>query len=140
MSPSPQANTSYVTSHNGEFGNAITGVLGTGLIEITALTTLIGSNTAEQLALGNRGATGLAWMVMSTFGTLSVIKACVAASTPSWLRETLGVRNAMTDAAVGLSLDLSSVYMDMVRRNLGEAIGVTCERRRVSDSSPYLGY
>jgi hypothetical protein len=70
---------------------------------------------------------------MSTFGSLSVLKACVAASTPNWLRETLGVRNATTDAAVGLSLNLSSIYMDredMARKNLKSAVGVTCERRK----------
>src|SRR5262245_24938959 len=68
--------------------------LGTGLIEIAALTALIGSNTAEQLTLGNRGAAGLAWVGTSTFGSLSILKACLAASTPTWLRETIGVRSA----------------------------------------------
>jgi len=33
-------------------------ILGNGLVEISALTTLIGSNTVEQLTLGNRGAAG----------------------------------------------------------------------------------
>src|SRR5437667_10272727 len=106
--------------------------LGTSLVEIAALSTLIGSATAESLILGNRGAAGLPWAAMSTFGSLSVVKACIAAATPSWLRETLGVRNAATDSAIGLSLDLASKYMtreDMARRNLEEAVGIMCERR-----------
>jgi hypothetical protein len=108
--------------------------VGNGLIEIAALTALIGSATAESLTLGNKGAAGLAWAAMSTFGALSVVKACVAGATPGWLRETLGVRNDATDSAIGLSLDLNSGYRnreDMARKNLGEAVGVTCERQRV---------
>ena len=108
--------------------------VGSGLIEIAALTALIGSATAESLTLGNKGAAGLAWAAMSTFGALSVVKACVAGATPGWLRETLGVRNDATDSAIGLSLDLNSGYRnreDIARKNLGEAVGVTCERQRV---------
>jgi hypothetical protein len=108
--------------------------VGSGLIEIAALTALIGSATAESLTLGNKGAAGLAWAAMSTFGALSVVKACVAGATPGWLRETLGVRNDATDSAIGLSLDLNSGYRnreDMASKNLGEAVGVTCERQRV---------
>lgn len=108
--------------------------IGSGLIEIAALTALVGSATAESLTLGNKGAAGLAWAAMSTFGALSVVKACVAGATPGWLRETLGVRNAATDSAIGLSLDLNSGYRnreDMARKNLGEAVGVTCEGHRV---------
>jgi hypothetical protein len=104
--------------------------VGNGLIEIAALTALIGSSTAESLTLGNRGAAGLAWAAMSTFGALSVVKGCIAGATPDWLRETLGVRNANTDSAVGLSLDLWSKYESregIARKNLGEAVGVVCE-------------
>jgi hypothetical protein len=70
--------------------------LGSGLVEIAALTALIGSATAESLTLGNKGAPGLAWAVFSTFGALSVVKVCVAGATPVWLRNSLGVRNTTT--------------------------------------------
>ena len=97
-----------------------------GLIEIGALTALIGSTTAASLVLGNKGAAGLLWGTMSIFGALSVIKACVAAATPDWLRETLGVRNKETDAAIGLSLDLDSRNLQKKSRGTG-AVGVGCK-------------
>ncbi|KAG4411944.1 hypothetical protein IFR04_014918 [Cadophora malorum] len=103
--------------------------IGGGLVEIAALTALIGSATAESLTLGNKGAPGLAWAASSTFGALSVIKACVAGATPGWLRDSLGVRNTATDLAIGLSFDLDSRYKDredMARKNLGDPIGVMC--------------
>jgi len=137
ISPSP--NTTSSTSQGGS--QSIYNPLGTGLIEIAALTALFGSGTASQLTLGNRGAAGLAWVGMSIFGSVSVLKACVAASIPSWLRETLGVRNAMADAAVGLSLSLSSVEKDredLARKSLGEAVGVVCERRKLVSHSVVL--
>jgi hypothetical protein len=137
LSAMDHSETNNTASTGGSSHTPFSGVLGTGLVEITALTTLIGSNTAEQLALGNRGPTGLAWMAMSTFGSLSVLRACIAASTPGWLRDTLGVRSATTDSARGLSLDLASPWMgreDMTRRDLGDAIGVTCGRREVNKS------
>jgi hypothetical protein len=113
------------------------GLLSSGLIEITALTTLIGSSTTEQLTLGDRGAGGLSWVGMSMFGSISILKSCVSASTPTWLRDTLGVQNSTTDGAIGLGLDLSSTYMDredMARKNMKEVLGVTCEsRKHVSD-------
>jgi len=105
--------------------------VGSGLVEIAAITALIGSTTAESLVLGNRGAPGLAWSSMSVFGALSVTKGCIAAATPGWLRETMGVRNGLTDSAIGLSLNLASKYMnreDMARKNLGEvSVGVMRE-------------
>jgi hypothetical protein len=108
--------------------------LGSGLVEVAALTTMIGSVTAAALVLGNKGAAGLPWATVSSFGSLSVIKACVAAATPSWLRETLGLRNASIDATVGLSLNLASRYNDredLARKNLDEAVAITCERFKV---------
>lgn len=127
------------SSQNSGVGNVGGGPIGSGLVEVSALTALIGSPTTEQLTLGDRGAAGLGWVGMSMFGSLSTLKSCVAAWTPSWLRETLGVRNPTTDAAMGLGLDLSSTYMDredMARRNMKGALGVTCELKKlVSDCS-----
>jgi len=105
--------------------------IGNGLVEIAALTTMIGSVTAASLVLGNKGATGLPWAAVSSFGSLSVIKSCVAAATPGWLRETLGVRTSNVDSAVGLSLNLASKYNDredLARKNLGDAIAITCQK------------
>lgn len=67
--------------------------IGTGLVEIAALTALIGSDTSASLVIGDKGAPGLAWAAMSTFGILSVIKSCIAGAAPDWLRETMGVRS-----------------------------------------------
>jgi hypothetical protein len=108
--------------------------LGSGLVEIAALTTMIGSVTAAALVLGNKGAAGLPWATVSSFGSLSVIKACIAAATPSWLRETLGLRNTNIDATVGLSLNLASRYNDredLARKNLDEAVAITREKFKV---------
>lgn len=104
--------------------------LGGGLIEIAALTALIGSTTAESLVLGNKGAAGLLWGTMSIFGALSVIKACIAAATPDWLRETLGVRTKETDGAIGVSLNLDSKSVPSIRRGTS-AVGVACKVRVV---------
>jgi hypothetical protein len=100
--------------------------IGTGLIEIAALTTLIGSSTAESMVLGDKAGPGVAWASMSALGSLSVIKGCIAGASPNWLRETLGVRSAISDAALGLKLDLRSRYrsnQDLARKNLGKALG-----------------
>src|SRR5437868_2960995 len=104
--------------------------LANGMVEIAALTTLIGSSTAEALSLGNKGASGLVWATMSTFGVYSVVKACVAASTPDWLRETIGVRNDIIDSVVGLNLDLKMNFRS--RNRIGGAIGVSCAIKPVS--------
>jgi hypothetical protein len=113
--------------------------LSNGLIEIAALTTLIGSATAESLTLGSRGAAGMAWAAISAFGSFSIIKACVAAATPGWLRETLGVRSPRTDSAVGLSLNLLSRHMDRedrARKILGHAEAIMCSRIKV----PFIAF
>jgi hypothetical protein len=98
-----------------------------GLVEITALTTLIGSSTAMSLVLGERGGVGLAVAAMSAFGILSIVKACIAGASPDWLRASLGVRDAISDAVLGVMLDLRSRYksvQDLARRDLGRAGGV----------------
>ncbi|KAA6406887.1 MAG: hypothetical protein FRX48_09385 [Lasallia pustulata] len=111
--------------------------LSNGLVEIAALTTIIGSKNAEALTLGARGAAGLPWAMLSSFGALSVVRACLAASTPEVLRETFGLRNAATDGAVGLRRDLrrgrrAVAGMVRERRELGAAVGVVVAGRQTS--------
>jgi hypothetical protein len=113
-------------------GGAIKGKW-TNLVEITALSALIGSDTAEQLTLGNRGAAGLAWVGLSIFGSLSTLRACLTAATPSWLRGSLGLRSGTRDAAIGMMLNLCSPNdrEHMARKNLGgRAVGLVCERKK----------
>ena len=105
--------------------------LGGGLIEIAALTALIGSTTAESLILGNKGAAGLVWGTMSVFGALTIIRACIAAATPDWLRDTLGVRAKEIDAAVGLALRLDQKDRKG-RARVGGAVGLACKIETVS--------
>lgn len=102
---------------------------GGGLIEVAALTALIGSTTAESLVLGNRGAAGLLWGTMSNFGALSVVKACVAAATPGWLRETFGVRSKETDGALGIALTLDDKSLQY-RSHATGVCGVACRITR----------
>ncbi|KAJ7288941.1 hypothetical protein C8J57DRAFT_1047185, partial [Mycena rebaudengoi] len=92
------------------------------LVEIGALTALIGSGVAEALVLGNRGAAGVAWAATSSFGTISVVKACVSGAASGWVRETLGIRTAACDSAVGLELSHNSKRADKLRRNMGEPL------------------
>ena len=98
---------------------------GNGLIEIAALTSLVGTTTAESLVLGNRGAAGLVWSTMSMFGALSVVKACIAAATPVGLRERLGVRSKEMDAALGVELTLNEKELGSRHRFKG-VCGVGC--------------
>ena len=107
--------------------------LGGGLIEIAALTALIGSTTAESLVLGNKGAAGLVWGTMSVFGTLTIIRACISAATPDWLRDTLGVRAKEIDAAVGLALRLDQKDR-RGRARVGSAVGLACKVETVCPS------
>ena len=102
---------------------------GNGLFEIAALTTLIGSSTAEFLALGNNGAIGLPWAAMSAFGCISVVKSCATGASPGWLRETLGIRSATSDYTLGLSFDLIRNFRgaSKIRRNKMDAVGISCK-------------
>ena len=84
---------------------------GNGLIEIAALTTLVGATTAESLILGSRGVAGLPWAAMSTFGSFYIIKTCIAASMPGWLRETLGVNSPLCCSILGVSSKLDNKTM-----------------------------
>ncbi|KAL9603039.1 MAG: hypothetical protein Q9219_001403 [cf. Caloplaca sp. 3 TL-2023] len=110
---------------------------GGGLIEIAALTALIGSTTAESLVLGNRGSAGLLWGTMSCFGALSVVKACIAAATPGWLRDTFGVRSKATDDALGVALTLDDTSLQSRRNRATGICGIAClvaqERDPLSD-------
>jgi hypothetical protein len=101
---------------------------------IAALTTLVGSSAAESLLLGDRGFGGLAWAAISAFGALFVIKACVTGASASWLGVTLGVRNVVSDEALGtaLSLERGRSNDEKARRNLGEALGIICKNLTVS--------
>lgn len=107
--------------------------VGTGLINLAALTALVGSSTIESLMLGSRSTAGLPWAALSTFGVISVVKASVTGISPGWLRETLGVRSALSDSFLGIGLDLMrSVRGETrTRRNLGQASGVLCKRKVV---------
>jgi hypothetical protein len=112
----------------------VNSLVGATFPEIAAITTLIGSATAESLLLGNKGASGLPWAAMSLFGIMSVIKASIAASTPNWMKDALGVRNAAVERVVGLSLNLSSTFMDRedkARKSLGEPLGISCQMKQV---------
>ncbi|KAI6779378.1 uncharacterized protein J7T54_005192 [Emericellopsis cladophorae] len=81
--------------------------LGKGLVEISAVATLIGAPIAETLTLGIRSAGCLPWASMSSFGLLHVAKAALAGAIPHWLREAMGLQNGNVLAAVG-----SSVLLD----------------------------
>ncbi|KAJ7496527.1 hypothetical protein FB451DRAFT_1208001 [Mycena latifolia] len=96
------------------------------LVEISALTALVGSSVAESLILGNRGAAGIAWAATSAFGTISVVKACFCGANSGWLRETLGIRTGSSDLAVGLELPHDSARAAKVRRNIGEPMAIFC--------------
>ncbi|KAJ7288887.1 hypothetical protein C8J57DRAFT_956726, partial [Mycena rebaudengoi] len=100
--------------------------LSNNLVEIGALTALIGSGVAEALVLGNRGAAGVAWAATSSFGTISVVKACISGATSGWVRETLGIRTKISDSAVGLELQHDSTRAVQVRRNIGEPLAIFC--------------
>jgi hypothetical protein len=102
--------------------------LGSGVVEIAALTALVGTSTVESLTLGDRGAAGLPWAAISSFGVISLIQACVAASTPASLRDTMGVRGERADLAVGLYLPF---HTENKRRTHGKVKGVTVHLERV---------
>ncbi|KAM5453478.1 hypothetical protein MaudCBS49596_002681 [Microsporum audouinii] len=93
--------------------------IGGGLVEIAALTALMGATTGESLILGSRGAAGLPWAAMSLFGTPFLIRACISARTPTWLREMIGVKNAKCDTMVGMSSRIERVARsDVTQKNI----------------------
>jgi hypothetical protein len=106
---------------NSSFSDVFTFTSGSSLIDFTALTTLIGSSAAESLILGNHGAAGMAWATMSAFGLAWVIRACISAASPGWLRETMGIRTPVSDKAIGMELFSNSFSRGVakIRRNHG---------------------
>jgi hypothetical protein len=107
--------------------------LGNGLIEIAALTSLVGSAAAQSLALGDKGPAGLVWATMTIFGAMSIVTLFTATATPGWLRDSVGVRSAKSDAVVGLSLDLNKRFK--YRGRGGPAKAVECEIEIVRNSN-----
>jgi hypothetical protein len=104
--------------------------IGNGLIEIAALTSLIGSATAQKLALGNKGPAGIVWATMTIFGGMSIVKSGIATVTPAWLRDSLGVRSSETDDAIGLSMNLDRKGIKH-RVASSTAKGIECEIQNV---------
>ncbi|KAJ7652790.1 hypothetical protein DFH06DRAFT_1134243 [Mycena polygramma] len=84
------------------------------------------NNLVESMVLGNRGSGGIAWAATSSFGTISVVKACCSAACSGWLRETLGIRSASCDLAVGLYLPHDSARAEKIRRHTGEPMALFC--------------
>ncbi|KIJ47959.1 hypothetical protein M422DRAFT_777903 [Sphaerobolus stellatus SS14] len=112
--------------------------LNNGLLEITALTTLIGSEVALSLSLGTRGAAGIAWAPMSAFGTVGIIRACLSGITPGWLRETLSLRTSASDTAIGMDLKLTdSARAIKVRKQLDRPLGIVCDARECPSDTDF---
>lgn len=126
-----------VTEVTAKTSSKISFSVGNNLVDIAALTTLIGSSTVESLTLGDRGFGGLAWAATSTFGALSVIKGCIAGASASWLRETLGIRNAVSDGTLGMGLMLEKGRGgdERARKGLGEALAISCNSGQVCQIS-----
>lgn len=106
--------------------------VGNGLVEIGALTTLIGSNTAGDLAVGNKGSAGIVWGSITTFGNSSVIMACAGAALPGWLRHILALRTRASDEVVGMHLLLSGGMVGRFAQavrigSAGEPLGISSE-------------
>ncbi|KAF8986757.1 hypothetical protein BDQ17DRAFT_1375831 [Cyathus striatus] len=97
--------------------------LNNGLLELTALTTLIGSGIAVSLCFGTRGSAGLAWAPMSAFGTVGSYVLVLL---------TLSFRSSTSDGAIGMELDLGvtwSARANSVRKHMDRALGVVCDAR-----------
>jgi hypothetical protein len=108
---------------------------GSGVVEIAALTALVGVSTVESLVLGDRGAAGLPWAAQSSFGVIFLIQACIAASTPDKLRDTMGVRGERADLAVGLHLGF---HMKRKRKIHGKTEGIAVHLSKMKNVSAYL--
>ena len=102
----------------------------TGVVEISAVATLIGAPIVEAMSLGLKSAACLPWASISSFGLLHVVKVSLAAAVPDWIREPLGLQNASVDAALGLC---DSMYKDKQVRSrvdLGDVRGISVKSSR----------
>lgn len=95
-----------------------------GLVEISALATLIGATNAEALALGLAAAPGLPWAPISTFGAVHVIKVSLAAVMSDRIRGALGLRGTAVDSAVGMSLEIDSTKPELHNADSGAPCGI----------------
>ncbi|KAF8904701.1 hypothetical protein CPB84DRAFT_1845237 [Gymnopilus junonius] len=113
---------------------------GKGLVEVGALTTLIGSTIAAVLVLGKKGPAGIVWGTISAFGSSSVVKACASGATPGWFRQMVNLRTPVSDAALGLDLPLSPSFKlaRMARTGLDQPIGVFCDAGALEHASPMV--
>lgn len=98
--------------------------IGGGLVEISAVATIIGAPIAEALIHGLKGACGMVWAPMSTFGAIHVTKACLSASVPDWLREAMGLSNPIVTNAIGVMLPITLSKQSKNRVDLGDAKAV----------------
>ena len=111
--------------------------LGTGLVEVSAVATLIGAPIAEALTLGLRSGAGLPWASMSAFGLLHVAKAALAAAVPDWLRDSMGLQNTKVVAAVGFCLPMTRNTQARRREDLGDVQAIR-NVRTSTKRNPYL--
>lgn len=110
---------------------------GNNIVDVSSLTTLIGSTVGESLVLGNRGAAGIAWASTSSFGLLWIIRGCINGASPGWLREVTGVRSGVSDSSLGMELNRYSMRSQAIRKNLGPAIAIIADNVvEVSDQHP----
>jgi hypothetical protein len=103
------------------------------LAHTASLTAFLGGKTAESLILGSRGAPGLPWAAISSFGSFHLIKACLAASIPCWLRETLGGNTPICQAILGKSSMLDNTSMLKVPTDTPQ--GICVRHVSVSDAT-----
>lgn len=119
MEKSAIANSTDITKAKGALSSFN---FGSSLIEIAALTSLIGSTAAESLALGDKGPAGLVWAMMTVFGAIPVVRLFIATSVPGWLRESMGVSNTKSDAVVGLFQDADTAFRFQDRKEPAIAV------------------
>ena len=98
--------------------------LGGGLVEISAVVTIIGAPIAEALIHGLKAACGMSWAPMSSFGVIHVAKACLSAAVPDWLRESMGLRNSFVDDAIGVMLRIDHTKQAKNRVDMGDACAI----------------
>ncbi|KAF7167149.1 hypothetical protein CNMCM5623_000556 [Aspergillus felis] len=95
--------------------------IGGNLVEISAVSTIIGAPIAEALTHGLKAACGIVWAPMSCFGQIHVIKACLSATVPDSLRESMGLRNQFVDNALGVLLPVNRFRRARSRIDFGDA-------------------